>query len=139
MLRAVLKLANQLQTNGDLLYEEFSAKQWYLLCYVDGFGERPPTLTELAAEMGTSHQNTKQMVSKLVRKGFLRLEQDASDRRKTRVCLTEQVQPFWDRYLNIQDGYVRQLCAGIPPDELAVSLSTLERLIGNLRTLVQLE
>lgn len=137
-MRWVLFLSNRLQTAGDAYFQEISAKQWYLLCYVDGFRENPPTLTQLAAEMGTSHQNTKQMAVKLERKGYLRLLPDADDRRKTRVCVTEEGQKLFQKYQEGQNWYIDELFQNVSPEQEQAALETLELLVQKAQiTIVQ--
>ena len=128
LLRQVLLLSNRIQTYGDTFYSEFSAKQWYLLLYVDRFGECPPTLNELAAEMGTSHQNARQMVARLEKKGFLSLSPDPDDRRKTRIHLTQQCAPLWEKYHEVQEQYIQELFQGIPPNRQREALEVLRDL-----------
>jgi DNA-binding MarR family transcriptional regulator len=56
--------------------------------------ERPPTLTEAATVYGTSRQNVKQIALQLAARGYLRLEEDATDARATRLVPTEKVAEF---------------------------------------------
>lgn len=62
-----------------------TTKQWYLLIHLITFFNEPPTLSALAAEMDTSHQNAKAIALKLQEKGFLELVKDEKDRRTLRV------------------------------------------------------
>ena len=127
-LRQVLLLSNRIQAYGDSFYSEFSAKQWHLLLYVQGFRNSPPTLNELAAQMGTSHQNTRQMVSRLEKKGFLSLSPDPDDRRKTRIELTERCAPLWEKYQQLQEQSIQALFRDIPLPQQEQALAVLQRL-----------
>lgn len=133
ILRRVMELANQLQIRGDTLYEEMSSKQYYLLCYVDGFGAAPPTLRELAEAMGTSHQNTRQLVNKLEQKGYLLVAPDPTDRRKTRISLTEKCAALWEKYRERQDHYTTDLFVDIPSEQLRNLLADLETVLRRVR------
>lgn len=53
--------------------------------------EPPPTQGELARHLGTSHQNVRQLLDVLVRKGLVTVEVDPSDRRQRRVRCTAAV------------------------------------------------
>ncbi|WP_040951913.1 MarR family winged helix-turn-helix transcriptional regulator, partial [Gorillibacterium massiliense] len=69
-------LANKLQAIGDRELGEITTKQWFLMMMIEQWGEEPPTLSELAKEMGSSRQNLKQLALKLQEKGFLSIEKD---------------------------------------------------------------
>lgn len=133
ILRRVMELANQLQVKGDTLYEEMSSKQYYLLYYVDSFGATPPTLRELAEAMGTSHQNTRQLVSKLEDKGYLKVFPDALDRRKTRISLTEKYIALWEKYQQRQTQYTEALFEDLSKEELTALLTDLEKILRRVR------
>lgn len=60
---------------------ELTTKQWYLLIHLITFFREPPTLSALAAEMDTSHQNAKAIALKLQEKGYLELVKDKKDKR----------------------------------------------------------
>ena len=51
-----------------------------------------PTINELSDIMASSHQNVKQILLKLEKKGFVRMIADEQDKRKQRVILTKKAQ-----------------------------------------------
>lgn len=55
----------------------------------------PPTISEVAAGLGMTHQNVKQIAQALARKGFLEITVDEADRRARRLVLTEHHRRFW--------------------------------------------
>ena len=55
----------------------------------------PPTLGAVAAGLDMTHQNVKQIVLALQRKGLLDLQVDPQDRRARRLVLTAQHHRFW--------------------------------------------
>lgn len=72
-----------------------TSRQWLLLAVLERrFGGRPPTLTDAAAAYGTSRQNVKAIAEGLERRGWVRLEPDAADRRATRIAVTDAVGRF---------------------------------------------
>lgn len=133
ILRYITELSNQLQTQGDALYQEMSSKQYYLLCYVDDFSPECPTLGQLADAMGTSHQNTRQLVRKLEQKGYVTLLPDADDRRKTRVSLTEKSAGLWEKYQAVQNRYTNSLFEDFSQEELSAMLSNLEKVLHRIK------
>lgn len=60
-----------------------TTQQAALLTAVRSLGT--PALTEAAAALGTTHQNTAQLVAALERKGMLRTEPDPADKRRRLV------------------------------------------------------
>ena len=88
---SIFILSNRMDT---LLQREFNrfditTKQWFLSVIIDNLFDNPPTMKEAAKEMGSSHQNVKQVALKLQEKGLLVLEKDEKDARVTRLKLTE--------------------------------------------------
>lgn len=126
---------NRLQALGDTFYEEITAKQWFLLAMLDVFGQEAPTIGQLAQEMGSSHQNVKQLVEKLVRKGYLSLQRDASDRRKTRIYTTPLCAALSCKYRQKQETFMQALFSGIAPDALHSAVQVLLQLQENMAQL----
>jgi MarR family transcriptional regulator, organic hydroperoxide resistance regulator len=69
------------------------------------------TVTELGRELGTSHSTVSGIVDRLQARGLIQRVQDDSDRRYTRICVTEKV-----------DRYVRSIEVG-PFGRLTTALS----------------
>ncbi len=82
---------------------ELTSRQWLLLAVMERwFPDHSPTLTEAAARFGTSRQNVKQVALGLQRRGYLRLVPDRTDRRATRLELTDKVSIFYEPDLRAQ-------------------------------------
>lgn len=137
LIGAIQHLDNLLQQSGDLISEEVSAKQWYVLCQIGRFGDEAPTLNQLAEQIGSSHQNVKQMVVKLERKGYVRVYTDKEDRRKRRIALTERCEALWKTYGDRQAHFLRAGFAGIETADVERTLRTLKKLEENFRKLSQ--
>jgi DNA-binding MarR family transcriptional regulator len=69
---------------------DLTTQQAALLTIAAGL-EPPLTQGELAVRLGTSHQNVRQLLDVLVRKGLVAVEVDAADRRVRRVRCTDAV------------------------------------------------
>lgn len=124
--------SNRLETVGDRYLEEVTAKQWYLLLCLTTFFERPPTLSQLAEQMGSSRQNVKQLALKLEKKGFVALVRDESDRRALRVGPTGQLAAYQARRQERDGAFVERLFAGVAPEELAAANRLLLALCNRL-------
>ena len=82
----------------------------------------PITLTELSRHVGMSHSTASGIVDRLQSRGFVRRTKDATDRRRTRIAVTEKVA-----------RYVRELEEG-PSGRLA---ATLERATADQRNAIR--
>jgi DNA-binding MarR family transcriptional regulator len=78
-----------------------------MACLVSG---GPMTLTTLSRQLGMSHSTASGIVDRLQARGLVRRAQDAADRRRTRITVTEEV-----------TRYVRELEEG-PAGRLAAAL-----------------
>ena len=128
-------LGNRLQTIGDQFYAEITSKQWFVMALIDTFANHYPTINDLADASNTSHQNVKQIVMKLEKRGFVSLRVDPSDRRKLRIHTTREWAQFKDRYHDKQAEFMERLFAGISPDMAKVTLTTLMALSENMETM----
>lgn len=129
-------LANRMQTMGDGLFEEFTWKQWFALLGVNTFAE-PPGIMEAAERIGTSHQNMKQLLIRLEKAGFVRLERDPLDRRRTLIRLTQENQRIAAKYALQAADFLEGMYEGISEDDIAGAASTLIRVEKNLRRLAE--
>ncbi|NFE79582.1 MarR family transcriptional regulator [Clostridium sporogenes] len=87
-------LSNKLETLGNNFLGELTTKQWFFMLILMNFFKDPPTLSELALEMGTSHQNAKQIAIKLEEKGFLVVRKDTRDKRVLRLTPTDKIEKY---------------------------------------------
>lgn len=99
ILALMLIISNKMNTLLEREFKEFdvTTKQWFLSETINSLFDTPPTLKELASEMGSSYQNIKQVALKLQQKGLLKLEKDKKDARVTRLRLTEQSYDLWKK------------------------------------------
>lgn len=125
-------LGNKLQAIGDSFYEEITSKQWLVILMLEVFGENPPTLNELSDAMGSSHQNTKQIVLKLQAKKYVELYTDEKDKRKMRIRRTSKVDELAKKYEGNQKLFMKQLFSGIDKKKIAITLETLMQFEKNL-------
>lgn len=126
------EFSNRLQTRGDVFFEEISWKQCFLLICLD-LSPHPPTLRELADLMGSSHQNVKQMLLKLERRGYVQMQPDAADKRKQRIFMTPNARAFQEKYVGASQMFLQQLFAGVSREQLHSTVQTLLTLDKNIR------
>lgn len=107
-----------------------TTQQAALLTVVTALGK--PSLTEAADAMGTSHQNTAQLVTALTRKQFLRVESDPADRRRRRLLATEASHHYWDHRDHADHAAVAGWFATLTDDEIHTLTTLAERLLVDL-------
>lgn len=124
---------NRLQAVGDSFYEEITCKQFFLLACMNLYPEEAPTANELAKTMGCSRQNVKEILNSLEKKQFVRLETDASDKRKKRVYLTEQAKIVGAKYQQKEIDFLRHLYEGVSDEEVDSAYSIISKIEDNLK------
>ena len=70
-----------------------TTQQAAIITVVDLLGT--PSLSQAATALGTTHQNARQLVDPLERKGFLRVSMDESDARVQRLTTTAKSKSYW--------------------------------------------
>jgi len=109
-----------------------TSRQWFLMLVLFNMFDSPPTLKELAKEMGSSHQNVKQMAMKLEEKGMLTLEKDMADLRVTRVTATEKSIEFWKNLEEDAMTFMRAFFEGLDANSLKCTRESLAIVMQNL-------
>ena len=122
---------NRFQSVADRQMEVISWKQFFAIVCIDLCRE-PPTLGQLAELMGSSHQNVKQILLKLQKKGFAELQTDPGDRRKQRVVLTRACREFCEQNSRVSGEIMEKMFAGIPETELQTTIRTITKMAANL-------
>jgi len=131
---SIFILSNRIDT---LLQREFNrfditTKQWFLSVIIDNLFDKPPTMKEAAKEMGSSHQNVKQVALKLEQKGLLILEKDKRDARATRLKLTDDSYEFWEKIRVEGTTFTQTLFKDIDKEELTVTRSVIQKMLLNI-------
>ncbi|HHU54193.1 MAG TPA: hypothetical protein GXZ43_09030 [Clostridiaceae bacterium] len=128
--------ANRMQTVGDYVFEEITWKQWFALlgaCMLQPL----PSISQIANFVGTSHQNMKQLLLRLQSTGFIILEKDEADQRRTLVKLTPAVEVFEQKYRQSNRLFMDNLFAGISDEDLAKARMVIDQLYQNLKFIAQ--
>ena len=126
---------NRFQAVADSTMKEISWKQFFAIICVQ-LCKEPPTIKELAEVMGSSHQNVKQILNKLEKKGYVQTLPDEADKRKQRILLTEKTKAFCESHDQESQKMVGKMFAGIEPQEIAVTIKTIMQMEKNLEELV---
>lgn len=130
----LLIVANKLDKilDRELKIFDITSKQFLMSAIIDTLFEEPPTLKKLACEMGSSHQNIKQVALKLEKKGLIEFEKDDNDRRVTRIRMSEDGYEFWESTHQKGHQFTESTFAGINQAELQNFRMTLEKIMINI-------
>lgn len=125
---------NRFQAMADKNMKEISWKQFFAVICI-GMCKEKPTLKELAEIMGSSHQNVKQILIKLEKKGFVRIVADEKDKRKQRIELTEYCEDFCNKNDEASISIMNKMFEGISPEQIKTTIATIIQIEGNLKGL----
>ena len=123
---------NRFQAMADRTMEEISWKQFFAIICINLCKENP-TIKELAEIIGSSHQNVKQILLKLEKKGFINITIDENDRRKQRVELTESCMEYCKKNDDVSRQTMKKMFEGISEEQLQVTIQTIIQIEDNLK------
>ena len=129
---------NRFQAVADSTMKEISWKQFFALICINMCKEKP-TVTEFAEIMGSSHQNVKQILLKLEKKGFVSITADESDKRKLRIELTEYCKEFCAKNDEMAMNIMRKMFEGVSNEQLQVTIQTIIHIEDNLKEIREYE
>lgn len=111
-------IAQRMQYVTDQVFQRdgLTTKQWLVSLAIEQGFEYPPSLSEVADILSSSHQNIRQIANQLEKKGFLEYFKDPDDRRVLRLKTTDKSKEYYEsksqehlRYvLNIFEGFSDQ-------------------------------
>ena len=114
--------------------QEISWKQFFAIICIN-LCKEPPTLNELSEILGSSHQNVKQILLKLKKKGFVEFQADKNDRRKQRIVLTDYCREFCEKNDEMSTAVMGKMLKGIPEDHISTTIQTIIAIEKNMRGL----
>lgn len=122
---------NSFQAAADNIFEELSWKQIFFMNCVALF-EEAPTIRDMADLLGCSHQNAKQILSKLEKQRFVEVYQDPGDKRKQRIMLTQKAMEFRRHYDEPSEQAMQSIFGNVSKEELRTTISVFTRLNKNV-------
>lgn len=129
---------NRFQAMADSMMEEISWKQFFAIICINMYNGKP-TVKELAEIMGSSHQNVKQILIKLEKKGFVSIATDETDKRKQRIELTEYCREFCEKNDATATEIMERMFSGISEEQLQATIKTIIQIENNLKEIEKYE
>ncbi|HDK7137113.1 TPA: MarR family transcriptional regulator [Clostridium botulinum] len=128
-------LSNKLETLGNNFLGELTTKQWFFMLILMNFFKEPPTLSELALEMGTSHQNAKQIAIKLEEKGFLVVKKDTKDKRVLRLTPTNKIEKYVKLREDKDHFFIEKFFNVLTKEEVKNIYGSFTKLLDNIKVI----
>lgn len=125
---------NRYQASADAFLKEITWKQFFAIICIN-LCKGAPTINELSEVMRSSHQNVKQILLKLEKKGFVSMMTDEKDRRKQRIMVTDAAGKFLEENDNNgqQSRYIiERIFGGIGEKDLMTTIQTIMKMERNL-------
>ena len=129
---------NRFQAVADSTMKEISWKQFFAIICIN-LCKDSPTVKELAEIMGSSHQNVKQILLKLEKKGFVSVIIDEKDKRKQRIYLTDYCRQFCSENDEMTINIMKKMFAGVSEEQLQVTIQTIIQIEDNLKEIAKYE
>ena len=123
---------NRFQTSADNVMKEISWKQFFAIICIS-FCKEAPTLNDLSEILGSSHQNVKQILLKLEKKGFIKFEEDKQDKRKQRIVVTKECLRFCEKNNATSSQIMQKMFEGIPEKDIKTTIKTIIKMDDNLK------
>ena len=130
--RLVVVLAQRFRTLMDARLQEegLTTQQAALITIVDDLDS--PTLSQVAARLGSTHQNARQIASALQRKDLLTITPDPDDGRALRLRTTDRSRRLWARRSRDDQRFITEWFGDLDPDEARTLYALLQRVHGNV-------
>ena len=125
---------NRYQAAADAFFKEITWKQFFAIICIN-LCKEAPTINELSDVMGSSHQNVKQILLRLEKKGFVSTIVDKKDKRKQRIIVTDAARSFLEENDNNgqQSQYIiGRIFEGISEKDLKTTIKTIMKMERNL-------
>jgi DNA-binding MarR family transcriptional regulator len=119
----------------ELADDQITTKQWLMMIVLANAFQSAPSMQEVADAMSTTHQNVKQLATRLEARGFLKIERDPTNKRILRLKVTEECSQFWEKRTPEDIKSIKSLFQGLEDGEvkeLFEIMAKLERTSGEL-------
>ena len=127
----ISRLANTLQSVMDMGMEDITSRQWLPLMIL-GRCEQAPNLNQLAEKCGITRQSTKQLVDKLVEKGYVTLEKSDTDKRNMIIVITDKGRRWGTDNMDKNMRFVSELYADISERDIKTFAKVQQKLLNKL-------
>lgn len=128
---------NRFQSCADSSMREITWKQFFAIICIN-LCKEPPAINRLSEIMGSSHQNVKQILLKLEKKGFVEFAADKTDKRKQLVKLTKKCVNFCKKNDEANKSAMNQIFHGISDEQIQTTINVISQMEKNLKKLQEI-
>ena len=132
-------ISNRIQTYGDEQFKDITMKQHFMMIVLSLFGEKSPTLSELADAVGCSYQNIKRMAASLEKNDYVAIVEDEEDRRKRHLVMTDKFLKMGEDNIKMTQTFMEELYSGIAEEELEIMVGILKKLEENVKRMSEVK
>lgn len=123
---------NRFQTVADSFFDEITWKQFFAIICIN-LCKESPTIKELSEVMASSHQNVKQILIKLEKKGFIEMLADDKDKRKQRIVTTKKCDEFCRKNDEASQRQINHMYEGVTDEQIITTIQTILQMERNLK------
>ncbi|MFX0056083.1 MAG: MarR family winged helix-turn-helix transcriptional regulator [Promethearchaeota archaeon] len=105
-------------TDKILRRDGLTTKQLLVLMAIGHGFTSPPSVSEVAELLSTSHQNVKAIANNLEKRGFVKMIRDEKDKRRWLLILTPRNQEYWDSRFPEHSAAMFSLFKSLSPSEI---------------------
>lgn len=136
VLNSIFLLSNKLQLAGDNLCSDITLKQFLLLNIIKNWQEGIPNMNDLAALMGCTRQNIKNIIIPLKNKGYIKVKENNTDKRARAIVLSKKGLEYFKVNQRQRDVILRDIFKDIKAEDLNTFLKVLNNVFDNVNYIV---
>jgi DNA-binding MarR family transcriptional regulator len=121
--------------NKEFQKDHITTKQWLMLIVISNAFDHDPSMKEVADTMSITHQNVKQVATRLETTGFLKIERDPKNKRILRLKVTEKSNEYWESRAEEHAKSIATYFKDLDDQEITLLfkiMGKLEKISGNL-------
>ena len=110
--------------------------QWLMIVIIEKAFEHDPSMREVADALSTTHQNVKQLATRLESRGFVKIEQDKNNRRILRLKITDACRKYWGSRITEDIRAISSLFKALEDREVKSLFEIMSKLKKNPKTYI---
>ena len=116
-------------TDQVLAGDNLTTKQLLALIAIEQGFEGPPSISQVAEVLSTTHQNVKKLALQLEKKGFIEIYKDEQDRRRSLLKTTQKNRDYWDSRAAEHLEAIQKLFSSLSNEEIRKFAILLNKLL----------
>jgi len=125
-------------SNNVLKKDQLTIKQFLMIAAIESF-EEPPSISQVAHEITTSHQNVKELADRLASRGFINIERDEKDKRVLRLSTTKKNWDYWESRLEEHEKLIFGLFQPFSDEDIHTFDLLVNRFLNNSEKFLNIE